>query len=143
METTISIICSSMPAMTAFSKLHVLQTGYFTSLRSRLFSRYGHATSGTSGSPSHTRSKGQPDLEQHASPPCDNDSLSRLYDQSYIEMSDNINLDGRPTTEIRGAVSRENHGRVGIQRSVSVEQSWDWVPNPRHDSDSYGVCSRP
>ena len=120
-ESGISIICSSMPAMAAFSKLHVAKFTYLTSLRSRLVSRYRASTEKINA---FRPSKGSTSIHSNSSS-SNGDSLSQLHGSGDVELCET--RETKATAEIRGAASRSGCVHDGILKSVSVEQSSDEI----------------
>lgn len=129
-------MCSSMPAMASFSRLHVSQQGYFPSLRSWLFPRSASRASQSFDAPSYIGSKRGAVSKTSADPPSGSHFFTRLHHPRDVELSDSRYIDERVRTSIRGAVTQGNCETVGIQKSVSVQQSWDWYPSTERQPSS-------
>ena len=103
-ETGISIICCSMPAMAAFWRLQGPKAGVSTSLY-RFVSGLLSTSRGSSNLASRTTSKAQSSLK-----PC-------IHNNAYVELEEGTR------TEIEGAAFQGRQPVEGIQKSVSLEQS--------------------
>lgn len=124
-ETGISVMVSSMPAMAAFSRLHILRADYLRSLRSRLFSRRNNPFTRHSTSRGRTSTSGSNALRlqlenPYTNAPSDSDSFSHLQDLEFV--STRMSTKG-PKTEIQGGAGQADLEDGLIQKSVNIQQS--------------------
>jgi hypothetical protein len=131
-ETGISVICSSLPTLAKFSRLHIWETGYMSTLRSLLRFVTGRSTKGSSKAPSKSRSfestpKASPkkfDPYSINMPPTTNASVTQLTStrDDYIEFGDATSTRPYPEIWSSGPGGVSMFGGQGIQRTLSVEQ---------------------
>ena len=122
-ETDVAIICSSMPAFASFSRAHLANSKYLSSLRSRIASRFG-----SSGSKSKLLSKSVSlprfNLKRSADTP--SNSFTRLRDGDDVELNPLTHTYKATVpsvqTEIHAAPHRDLEEGVVI-KSLSVEHS--------------------
>ena len=124
MEAAIGVICSSMPAMTAFGKLHIFQASFFASIRSRLLSYTSSKGNKDRTASSSAKSKTLK-LPKSFADGFHSDSFMQLHNDDYVYLDDISYPRSKPRTDIAaGQPSRDLE--VGlIEKSITVEQSSD------------------
>ena len=120
-ETGISVICSSMPAMAGFSRSLIFQSSAFTSLLSLLPG--GHSSSKNSKLPSYRNMENLQDVRNYKKDPADSESISALCEDAPAKSFQQIQSFKGLKTEITGASSKSDLENEGIQMSVMLEQS--------------------
>ena len=121
-EVAVGVMCSSMPAMTSFSKLHIFRKDFYTSIRSRLlFHRYGKHSEDVKMSDSAKRK--HLFLASSFADKFHLDSFTQLRDDQGVVMDDVVFPRGTTKTSVQvGEPSGDiESGQIG--KSVTVEQS--------------------
>ena len=117
-ETAISVICSSMPAMAAFSKNHVTQLYKLMSLPSTLFSSRSKDKS--------NRSKNASDVVKGSTarqlPSDSHEFLAHPHSTEYIKLGDHRPLSNGQRTKIDATGYNEHPDGEGIFTTVRMEQ---------------------